>query len=417
MKQIRLLLLLLLLAGVTSGFAQTKIIGRVVDADSNAVPFATVRLLGLTAQQTNAEGYFEFKIPKAIAQSHFLKGGTDLHIEVEKQGMVMLEPPALDPTIRLPHHWTYQKPFEIRLARQGSLALLQSERMLESILREKIQAAVEAKEQEFTQRDVPAEVAERFGLDKAALLAAITEYKDRLRTSTDLNLRGLAALDDANEAKEYKIKRQNLDKAEENFREAVRKAERAIREGEEESRRVPEYYYNLGLTLFTKARYDSAAFYFAKADSAAPGDAGKLNMLGRAWHELAQYDRALKVYQRAFVLDTTAHGRNHPNVARELNNIALVLEAKGDYAGALEKYSEALRIDESYFGRNHPKVARELNNIAGVLKAQGDYAGALEKYDESFAICMKFLGPDHPNTKTVAANRQALKDLLSKTKQ
>ena len=94
-------------------------------------------------------------------------------------------------------------------------------------------------------------------------------------------------------------------------------------------------------------------------------------------------------------------GRNHPDVAVTLNNIAAVLGSQGDHVGALEKYHEALRIFERVFDRNHPKVAMVLNNIAGELEAQGDDADALEMYEESSAILVKFLNPDHPYLKSL----------------
>ncbi len=232
--------------------------------------------------------------------------------------------------------------------------------------------------------------------------AAMNHYKESLRKSEDAIKRGLAALDDANEAKEAAIRKENLQEAKSNFHEAIHKDETASRAGREAEQRLPESYYNLGLAYLNEALYDSAAFFFAKADSAEPNNAEKLNWLGRAFKELAQYDRALQVYQRAFALDTTAYGRNHPNVAIRLNNIAAVLDDQGDYASALKKYNEALKIWESAFGRDHSQDAIALNNIGEVLRSQGDYAGTLENYIEALAI---YLGPEYPNTKTVQENR------------
>jgi tetratricopeptide (TPR) repeat protein len=406
-------LCLLAASSALPAFSQTPIRGYVVDGDSDAVSLAKVRFPGLSREPllTNARGYFEYRPSAQTVKDFFFKGGVDLFLTVEKEGMVPLDPP--DGKIRLPHNANIQSPFRLVMVKKGSPLLARSERMLEYILRQKIQAAVEAKEQELARRDVLAEEAQRLGLAKETLLTAVAEYKDRLRTSTDLNLRGLAALDDANEATEYKLKQLKLDTAEVSFREAKHKDELAVREGEAAQKRLPEIYYNLGLTLFAKARYDSAAFYFAKADT---NDADRLNMWGQALYHLAAYDKALQKFRRAYTLDSTAYGPNHSQVASRLNNIAAVLEAKGDYAGALEKYEEALKIDESYFGRNHPNVATRLNNIAGVLEAKGDYAGALEKYEEALKIFTQFLGPDHPNTKTVAANRlQAYFESLGET--
>ncbi len=403
-KRLVSLLSLLVAGSALPVFSQIPIRGYVVDGDSNAVPFAQVRFPGLSREAivTNPQGYFEYHPSAQKAKDYFLKGGVDLFMTVEKEGMVPLDPP--DGKIRLPHNADIQPHFRFVMVKKGSPLLARSERMLNYILRQKIQAAIEVKEQELSRRDVLAEEAQRLGVAKETLLTAVAEYKDRLRTSTDLNLRGLAALDDANEATEFKFRQQKLDRAEVNFREAKRKDELAVREGEAAQKRLPEIYYNLGLTLFAKARYDSAAVYFAKANIAAPRDAEKLNMLGVAWRELAQYERSLQSYQRALEIDTTAHGRNHPNVARELNNIADVLHSKGDYAGALEKYNQALRIDETYFSHSHPNVAIRLNNIAQVLADKGDYERALEKYNEALRIFEVYFDRNHPNVATVLNN-------------
>ena len=399
------LLILIILA--PDAVSQYRIAGRVIDADSVGIPLAEVRIPGLDSQPTDSNGYFTFLVPESKRKAYFIKGGVDLFIEVVKPGMVVLDPPGQK--IRLPHDPDIQPHFIVVMCKKGSPLLVRSERMLDYILRGKIKAAIEAKEEEFARRDVLAEEATRLGLSKEALVAAIEQYKDRLRTSTDLYKRGLAALDDANEAADYKKREQKLAEAEENFRESLRKDERAVGKGREAESRLPETFYNLGLTLFQETRYDSAIIYFTKADSARPGDADKLNMLGFALYEMAKYSRALQVLGRALEIDTTTHGRNHPKVAIRLNNIAGLLEAQGDYAGALEKYNEALRIFEASFGRIHPQVATALNNIAVVLKAQGDYAGALEKYNEALHIFETLLGTDHPHTRIVRDNRNQLR--------
>ncbi len=401
-----ILALIIAHGSITVAFSQTLIRGRVVDADSNAVPFATVRLPGLSATQANQRGYFEFRMTSKAAKEFYLKSGVDLYITVEKEGMVMLEPP--DQKIRLPHNPDIQPQFRLVMVKKGSPLLARSERMLEYILREKIHAAVEAKEQELARRDVLAEEAQRLGLSKETLLKAVIQYKDRLRTSTDLNLRGLAALDDANEATEFKIKQQKLAEARDNFREAIQEDERDMRKGREAEARLPGAYYNLGFTFFNEARYDSALAFFTKANGAAPNDAEKLNMLGRVLQELAEYDRALAIFQRAFAIESTTHGRNHPNVAKRLNNISGVMQAKGDYRGALEKYQEALRIFEKFYGHIHPNVAATLNNIAGVFLEQANYSKAFDKYYEALQINVTLVGYKHPNVATCLNNIAAV---------
>lgn len=389
--------LFLLLVSVAISYGQTtvKIHGKVMDADSQVVSFAAVRLPGLAATQTDTNGYFAFTLSKQKAENISFKPGVDVKIIVEKPGMVMLDPPELDPTIRLPLNWTYQKPFEVYLATKGSPVLLRSERMLERLLQEQRQATIEAKEYEFSQRDVFVEAAYRLGVGKQTLLTAVIEYKSRQRTSTDLIKRHSLTLDDAIEATDFQIRQHKLKEAKKGFHEALQKDELAAHEGREAESRLPEIYNSVGLTFFIQAQYDSAAFFFEKADSARPGHALTLSILGETFYELAQYERALQVHFHTLHIDSTTYGYNHPNVARNFNNIGTVLLAKGDHRGALSMFQNGLKIDESHFGRDHPVVATRLNNIATVYEFNGDYNSALSKYQEALEIFSRALGPDH----------------------
>jgi hypothetical protein len=53
-----------------------------------------------------------------------------------------------------------------------------------------------------------------------------------------------------------------------------------------------------------------------------------------------------------------------------------VLQAQGHLAAARPLYERALVIREKTLGPEHPEVARDLNNLAVLLKDQGDLAGA-----------------------------------------
>ena len=48
----------------------------------------------------------------------------------------------------------------------------------------------------------------------------------------------------------------------------------------------------------------------------------------------------------------------------------------GDYAKAEPLYKEALEIRQKVLGREHPDTATSLNNLAELYEAMGDYAKA-----------------------------------------
>jgi predicted nucleotidyltransferase len=57
-----------------------------------------------------------------------------------------------------------------------------------------------------------------------------------------------------------------------------------------------------------------------------------------------------------------------------------------------DSFMRALAIDEAALGPNHPNVARDLNNLGGVLESQGDLAQARTLFEQSLRIVLEFLG-------------------------
>jgi CHAT domain-containing protein len=72
-----------------------------------------------------------------------------------------------------------------------------------------------------------------------------------------------------------------------------------------------------------------------------------------------------------------ALGKDHPDVALTLNNLAGVYEAQGKYADAEGLYKRALMIDEKALGAEHPAVAQNLDNLAIVSASSGNSENAL----------------------------------------
>jgi len=100
-------------------------------------------------------------------------------------------------------------------------------------------------------------------------------------------------------------------------------------------------------------------------------------------------------------------GPTHPDVARDLNNLAELYRAQGKYADAEPLYQRALRIVEAALGPAHPHVVTSLNNLALLYSTQGKYAEAEPLYQRSFWTLHNSLGPDHPSVRQVFANYQA----------
>ena len=102
------------------------------------------------------------------------------------------------------------------------------------------------------------------------------------------------------------------------------------------------------------------------------------------------------------------HDPDHPDVARDVNNLGSVLCDLGELAGARAAFERALAIDEAVYGPDHPDVARDVNNLGNVLCDLGDLAGARAAFERALRIFEKPLPPDHPNTKTVRKHLESL---------
>jgi hypothetical protein len=68
-----------------------------------------------------------------------------------------------------------------------------------------------------------------------------------------------------------------------------------------------------------------------------------------------------------------------------------------------------LKIDEAAYGLDHPDVARDLNNLAMSMAEMGEPDEAVALMQRAIKIWRATLGDDHPNTKTAMENLAAIK--------
>lgn len=84
-----------------------------------------------------------------------------------------------------------------------------------------------------------------------------------------------------------------------------------------------------------------------------------------------------------------------------------------DYAAARAAYERALAIDEKAFGPDHPNVARDVNNLGSVLKALGDLPAARAAFERALKIMEKY-APNNPNTQTARENLERVMKALER---
>jgi len=135
-----------------------------------------------------------------------------------------------------------------------------------------------------------------------------------------------------------------------------------------------------------------------------PDTAKSLNALGLLLWDQRDLDGALPLHKRALAIREKVLGHRHPETAMSMNNLALLLNAKGDLAGAKPLFQHALAIYEEVLGVDHPDTGLALNNLALVLHANDEIERAQSLYERALAILEKGLGVEHPSTNRVRRN-------------
>lgn len=80
------------------------------------------------------------------------------------------------------------------------------------------------------------------------------------------------------------------------------------------------------------------------------------------------------------------------------HNLGVISLLAGRESEAFEYFEEAVEIKSQAFGKDHPEVAVSLDEIAIQYFASERYGEALVAFSESFDIICKYFGPVHPRT-------------------
>ena len=89
--------------------------------------------------------------------------------------------------------------------------------------------------------------------------------------------------------------------------------------------------------------------------------------------------------KRSLVIREKVLGRDHPDVARSLNNLADLYQREGRYADSEPLFNRALSIREQAAGALHPDTIASVNNLASLYQAEGDTADALPLVERMIA--------------------------------
>jgi len=219
----------------------------------------------------------------------------------------------------------------------------------------------------------------------------VSELKDKIQQlEKELEERTRKTKDKRAEEALVAFKARNYEKARELFE--TQREEEKEKEGEHANTA-----YNLGNVYFIELDFSKALKAYLDAVRLAPDNSTYLNVAGYSFYTLAQYDKAIEYYERALKTNLKIFGEEHPEVARNWNNLGLAWNAKGEYDKAIEYYEKALKSDLKTFGEDHPNVATRWNNLGGAWMEKGEYDKAIEYYERALKTNLKTFGEDHPN--------------------
>ncbi|CAM9244996.1 unnamed protein product, partial [Ectocarpus sp. 12 AP-2014] len=107
-----------------------------------------------------------------------------------------------------------------------------------------------------------------------------------------------------------------------------------------------------------------------------------------------QYERSQAI-REGRVSCSPAHSAASPT---DFLSVSLSGAFQGKYEEAEAFYRRSLAIDEKVYGPDHPAVATDLNNRAVLMYAQGKFTEAISLLERAVSILTKKLGDNHPNT-------------------
>ena len=108
-----------------------------------------------------------------------------------------------------------------------------------------------------------------------------------------------------------------------------------------------------------------------------------------------EYETAEQLCARALTIVEKALGPDHPDVARALNNLAVLYMELGRHAEAEPLLTRALAVRERELGSDHRSVALTLHNLGLASMELARYAQAESLHARALAIRRKIFAPDH----------------------
>lgn len=179
-----------------------------------------------------------------------------------------------------------------------------------------------------------------------------------------------------------------------------------------EQKSNPTILIKIGNLYLAENRYDTAELLLKRAltlqrlslPANHPEIAVNLNNLALLYVSLKRYDEAEPLYNQALDILQETVPTDIPTIALSLNNLAGLYFSQGHISEAEALLKKSLKLRRDVLETNDANIAQSLNNLALVYKNQGVNSEAELLYKQALEIRRSALPASHPNVATSLNN-------------
>ena len=246
---------------------------------------------------------------------------------------------------------------------------------------------------------------------KAALLSTVGAVYDSLgqfqvaEPILDESLRLQASSDDGSristllELGRARMGAGDLSGAETPLQEALRVAQSQFGASSQQSGHV---LWVLGMLRFEQGRISESKDLFLhsvgileSAHSPQSDISSVLDDLASVYVREQQWSLAKASYEKALEIDKRELGDDHPRLAIDLNNLAIVAQNMGNLQEAETLFRQAIERDQRAYGDSHPETAAAKENYGLLLQREGRLTEAEPLLRGALAAKLALYGADH----------------------
>ena len=167
--------------------------------------------------------------------------------------------------------------------------------------------------------------------------------------------------------------------------------------------------YDQAKSLLERALAINEKFYGTEH----PNIAKNINNLTFFYLIKYDYDKVKHLYEKLLIISNKLYldKKELKLVAIFFSNLSLFYKEQGHYARAQSLIKKALQINEKIYGKEHPNIAHNLERLASLYEIQGDYKRARIFYKRALKIYNKAYDSNHA---FVRMCRNSYKNLLYK---